>query len=337
MFSGGAFVCQWMDRAIAAIRNPFRALRDFQQPNANTFWSIANPPHAVWIAEWYRTPGFRPNETVWDRRYLSNDVWTHDQRILQYSGTFTGTWGGGGVSISIDPNVAEGPVAVPSGVDYIPPETKLSLEGQAGYEGWYKSPVKVTLTATDFYTGVKQIYYKISDDPWLPYSSPLTINRNGASHIYYRSLDNAGNWEDIQVKTIRIDTLPPENPSVISTGCQAYSGVPQPGAVTRNSPGMLPLMPALGFRPRILINTTGALHIMAPRKQQRWKRSLTLRLFPLIRDIISVCGHKTATETGVPGKRCSFFIMTHRSGRSSGLRYYLKIGMKRLEITLSIS
>ncbi|MGI6258293.1 MAG: glycoside hydrolase domain-containing protein [Anaerolineaceae bacterium] len=192
----------------------------------NTFWNIANPPHAVWIAEWYRTPGFRPNETVWDRRYLSNDVWTHDQRILQYSGTFTGTWGG--VSISIDPNVAEGPVAVPSGVDYIPPETKLSLEGQAGYEGWYKSPVKVTLTATDFYTGVKQIYYKISDDPWLPYSSPLTINRNGASHIYYRSLDNAGNWEDIQVKTIRIDTLPPENPSVISTGCQAYSGVPQP-------------------------------------------------------------------------------------------------------------
>ena len=192
----------------------------------NSFWSVANPPYAVWVAEWYKTPGFRADETVWDLRHLSNAYWTSNQRILQYSGTFTGTWGG--VSIGIDPDVAEGPVAVPSGVDFIPPETTITLDGQSGYEGWYKSAVKVTLSATDFYTGVKQIYYKIADEPWLPYSTPLTINRNGIFNVYYRSLDKAGNWEDTRVKILKIDTLPPINPTTISPGCQAYNGVPQP-------------------------------------------------------------------------------------------------------------
>jgi len=192
----------------------------------NAFWNISQPPYAVWIAEWYRTPGFRPDETVWDLRHLSNGVWIYNQRILQYSGTFTGTWGG--VSISIDSDVSEGPVAVPSGVDYIPPETTISLEGQVGYAGWYKSPVKVTLSATDFYTGVKQIYYKIADGNWTPYSAPLTIRRNGSINIYYRSVDNSGNWEAYQTKRIKIDTLPPKNPTVISPGCRAYNGVPQP-------------------------------------------------------------------------------------------------------------
>ena len=196
----------------------------------NTFWSLPQPPpnepYAVWIAEWYKTPGFRADETVWDRRYLTNDYWKYDQRIAQYSGTFTGTWGG--VSISIDPDVSEGPVAVPAGVDDTPPVTAITLEGQVGYQGWYKSPVKVTLSATDLYSGVKQIYYKLSDESWLSYTTPFIIDRNGLTDIFYRSLDNAGNWEDIQVVTIKIDTLPPENPTLISPGCQAYNGVPQP-------------------------------------------------------------------------------------------------------------
>ena len=79
----------------------------------NRYHTISKPPSAVWIAEWYTTPGYRPNETVWDLRYLSNDLWVSNQRILQYTGTHTGTWGG--VSMSIDSNVASGPVSVPYG------------------------------------------------------------------------------------------------------------------------------------------------------------------------------------------------------------------------------
>jgi len=79
----------------------------------NEFHTISKPPSAVWIAEWYNTPGYRPNQTVWDLRHLSNYLWVNNQRILQYTGTHSQTWGG--VSMSIDSNVAEGPVSVPYG------------------------------------------------------------------------------------------------------------------------------------------------------------------------------------------------------------------------------
>lgn len=80
--------------------------------NDNRYYNISKPPSAVWIAEWYSSPGFRQYETVWDLRYLSNDYWINHQRILQYSGGHDETWGG--VTMNIDCNVSDGPVAVPN-------------------------------------------------------------------------------------------------------------------------------------------------------------------------------------------------------------------------------
>jgi len=81
--------------------------------NDNRYYNIAKPPSAVWIAEWYKTPGFRQYETVWDLRYLSNDYWINHQRILQYSGGHDETWGG--VKMNIDSNVSDGPMAMSDG------------------------------------------------------------------------------------------------------------------------------------------------------------------------------------------------------------------------------
>ena len=193
---------------------------------SNQFWTLPRAPLAVWVAEWYNTPGFRPDETVWDLRHLSNDYWTNNKRILQYSGTFSGTWGE--VTLSIDPDVSEGPLSVPSGVDYIPPLTSITVEGTLGYLDWYKTNVKFSLTSKDFYTGVKQIYYKVGNGAWTPYSAPVTVNDNGLVNIYYRSVDNAGNWETVRTKTVKIDTLPPAHPTLVLPGCRAFSGLPQP-------------------------------------------------------------------------------------------------------------
>ncbi len=79
----------------------------------NRYFDIGKPPSAVWIAEWYRTPGFRPDETVWGLRYLSDYYWVYHQRIVQYSGGHSETWGG--VKMDVDCNVADGPTAVPYG------------------------------------------------------------------------------------------------------------------------------------------------------------------------------------------------------------------------------
>jgi hypothetical protein len=81
--------------------------------NDNRYYNIAKPPSAVWIAEWYSTPGFRSYETVWDLRYLSNDYWINHQRILQYSGGHDETWGS--VKMNIDSNVTDGPMAMSDG------------------------------------------------------------------------------------------------------------------------------------------------------------------------------------------------------------------------------
>ena len=81
--------------------------------NDNRYFDISKPPSAVWIAEWYQTPGFRPDETVWGLRYLPDYYWVYHQRILQYSGGHTETWGG--VAMDVDCNVADGKTAVPYG------------------------------------------------------------------------------------------------------------------------------------------------------------------------------------------------------------------------------
>jgi len=79
----------------------------------NKMYTISKVPAVVWIAEWYKAPGFRPNQTVWGLRYLSDGLWTGYQRILQYSGGHDETYGG--VKLSIDSNVAEGRVSIPFG------------------------------------------------------------------------------------------------------------------------------------------------------------------------------------------------------------------------------
>ena len=81
--------------------------------STNRYFDIGKPPTAVWIAEWYKTPGFRPAETVWGLRYLSDSYWAYHQRIVQYSGGHDETWGG--VTMNIDCNVADGPTGWPYG------------------------------------------------------------------------------------------------------------------------------------------------------------------------------------------------------------------------------
>ena len=77
----------------------------------NKMYTISKVPDVVWIAEWYKTPGFRPNQTVWGLTYLSDGLWTGYQRIYQYSGGHDETHGG--VKLNIDSNVAEGRVSIP--------------------------------------------------------------------------------------------------------------------------------------------------------------------------------------------------------------------------------
>ena len=76
--------------------------------------TIKPAPQVIWPAAWYHAAVedryYSPTATVWNVRYLDNALWANHQRIRQYEGGHTETWGG--VSMNIDCNVIDSVVAV---------------------------------------------------------------------------------------------------------------------------------------------------------------------------------------------------------------------------------
>ena len=191
----------------------------------NKIYNLQPPPYAAWIAEWYRVPGYRPDVTVWDVDWLDDMYWSHHQRVFQYSGSHDETWGG--VTINIDNNVLDGLVAAPYGADLVPPVTAYSASGTIGISPWYKTPVTVTLTATDNSVGVKHTYYRANQGSWYVYTGPVVVSWSGLVTIDYVSVDRVNNWESLKSASFYVDSEPPVNPRVTNPGCTAWNGVPQ--------------------------------------------------------------------------------------------------------------
>jgi photosystem II stability/assembly factor-like uncharacterized protein len=99
--AAAAFVEGWVTRLhqlgnqAGVYANPTNAAADLA--------TIANPPDAVWIAAWNGNP------SVFGISGLPDNRWDHHQRIHQYQGCHTETWGG--VTFHIDSDTSDGPVA----------------------------------------------------------------------------------------------------------------------------------------------------------------------------------------------------------------------------------
>jgi len=104
--------------------------------------------------------------------------------------------------------VAEFTISV-SGEDTYPPITKKTLTGILGSCGWYVSDVTVTLTATDAWSGVNKTEYSFDNVTWIEYTGPFMITSEGITTIFYRSIDNAGNVEEVKSQVIKIDKTCP--------------------------------------------------------------------------------------------------------------------------------
>ena len=76
---------------------------------------------------------------------------------------------------------------------------------------WYNKTVTLTLNATDTFSGVESIRYKIDGSDWLIYNNTsVTISTEGVHTFEYYSIDKAGNVEDTKALTIKIDITAPE-------------------------------------------------------------------------------------------------------------------------------
>jgi len=105
----------------------------------------------------------------------------------------------------------------------------LSPSSPDGENGWYKSDVTVTLTASDSGSGVYKTWYKldwgIGHSDWMEYDGPQTIGIEGNIIFYYYSEDNAcdyqgawGNKEGEKSCSFKIDKTKPSASISINDG-----------------------------------------------------------------------------------------------------------------------
>ena len=116
------------------------------------------------------------------------------------------------------------PAIVEEGLKYdaTPPTTRAVLSGTQGDNGWWRSPVVVTLVATDTLSGPEVTLVAVDDGAYE--QRPVAIVGEEGKHVVrFYSTDRAGNVEPEQSVVVRIDTKAPPLPDdlrVVTTGWQ---------------------------------------------------------------------------------------------------------------------
>jgi outer membrane protein assembly factor BamB len=91
-------------------------------------------------------------------------------------------------------------------IDTSAPITQTSTTGTAGGNGWYRSAVQVSLTASDNnQSGVANTYYSVDGGATQTYGSSFSIGAEGLHQVNFWSVDTLGNTESQQSVTIKID------------------------------------------------------------------------------------------------------------------------------------
>ncbi|NLD94414.1 MAG: hypothetical protein GX639_17295 [Fibrobacter sp.] len=108
-------------------------------------------------------------------------------------------------------------------VDAKAPQSKNSVNGNVykNANQVYLTPAsKITLTASDDLSGVKEIRYLIDNESDTVYNKPFSLSGDGRHVVRYFAKDNVGNVEDTQALVIVVDTT---SPKIIETFSSATS------------------------------------------------------------------------------------------------------------------
>ena len=118
---------------------------------------------------------------------------------------------------------------VPPNADTAPPTTNASVTPDANAVGWNRTPVTITLNASDNAggSGVKELHYALNgamtgSQIVAGASTTVTISAEGTTTAAYFAVDNAGNQEAAKTLTVRIDKTPPSLAGLPASGCSLW-------------------------------------------------------------------------------------------------------------------
>src|SRR5437016_8859424 len=92
-----------------------------------------------------------------------------------------------------------------TGDTHVLPVSTLSSSGVTGANGWYASPVTVTLTATSGSGVATSIAYRIDGSAWVTYSQPFTLP-DGRHVLTYQATDADGYSQVSKSSSFNVDT-----------------------------------------------------------------------------------------------------------------------------------
>jgi hypothetical protein len=157
-------------------------------------------------SRFWRTGTQPPPETICDSGFGSADCTVHLNKNDGLEGHYTVEyWGVDATTGSIEATHSE-----EFRLDNTAPTTSASLAGTF-LRGWYRTPVTVTLAATDGAgVGVGFTTYKVDGGPPATYTAPFAVSGDNASHsVVFSSQDKLTNTEGDKNVSFAIDTTPP--------------------------------------------------------------------------------------------------------------------------------
>ncbi|HMN29606.1 MAG TPA: hypothetical protein PKE45_15765 [Caldilineaceae bacterium] len=115
-------------------------------------------------------------------------------------------------------------VGIDTGRPLGPPQSALLLEGGRGPNGWFVTPVTLTLSAVDGESGLAQRQFRLNGGAWQSYMQPVLLTSQPLVQLEYRALDQVGNQEAANLARFNLDLSDPTAYALIRSGQSSPTG-----------------------------------------------------------------------------------------------------------------
>ena len=110
-----------------------------------------------------------------------------------------------------------------------PASQAVIVHGLSGNNGWYISPVSLTLNGQDQESGLSGVAYQLDQQTWQTATTPVELYAEGLHRVTYHALDASGRLEVTHTLTVAIDLTPPQIltqlPAELTYGNLALTGL----------------------------------------------------------------------------------------------------------------